>query len=52
MLRIDGKVPACHQNTNFDSCTTRLLKTAIKYSLEKPMLLNFVDLFTIFCPWL
>ena len=32
---------------NFDICTRKSGKSAIKHSIEKPMLLNFVNLFKI-----
>ena len=47
MLGIDGK--STQESTNFDSCATKLEKISFKHSIEKPMLLNFVDLSTIFC---
>ena len=36
------------QRSNFDSCAKKLLK----HSIEKPILLNFVSLSTIFCSML
>ena len=34
----------------FDNCVSKLQKTAVNYSIEKPMLLNFVDLSATFYP--
>ena len=38
------------QEANFGICAKNHKKSAIKHSIEKPILLNFVNLFTIFCP--
>ena len=38
------------QNTNFDSCAKKLQKTAVKHSIEKPILLYLVNMSSIFCP--
>ena len=37
------------QEINFDSCSGKLPKINVKYSIEKPILLNFVNLSTIVC---
>ena len=49
MLAIDGKVLS-QPPTNFDSCATNCQKSAVKHAIAKPILLNFVDLSTIFFP--
>lgn len=41
--------PTTH-TSSFGSCSTKFQKATVKHSIEKPMLLNFVDLSTIYCP--
>lgn len=38
------------EKTTFDSCATKLRKVSCEIFLRKPILLNFVDFFAIFCP--
>ena len=38
-----------NEKANFDSCARQnCKKSAVKHSIEKPILLNFVNLYTIF----
>ena len=51
MLGFDGEYPAVQPKAKF----SRLLikhgkKSAVKHSIEKPILLNFVNLSATFCP--
>ena len=51
MLGFDGEYPAGHPKAKFwhflvNSCK----KSAVKHTIEKPILLNYVNLSTIFCP--
>ena len=43
--------PATHKAI-FDICAGKSLKLAVKHSIEKPILLNFVNLTAILCPGL
>ena len=42
VTKVLSKAP---KNAKFDNCATKL-----KYSIEKPMLLKFMDLSKIYCP--
>ena len=44
MLEFDGEYPAVHPKAKF------LKKSAVKHSMEKPILLNFVNLSPNLCP--
>ena len=48
MLEIDAKYPPGNPKTNFDSCTKNCKKSAVKHSIERPILLNFLNLGAIF----
>ena len=48
MLGINGKYPAGHPTVVLENCE----KSAVKHSTEKPYLLTFVILSTMFCPGL
>ena len=48
MLRIKGKCLITTQNEHFESCAIILQKTALTHFTEKSVLLNFVNLATIF----
>ena len=38
------------QKENFDSCAKNCKNSAKRHSIEKPILLNFANLSSIFCP--
>ena len=48
-LELIGKYSACHQKKILTVVLQNCEKTAVKHSIEKPVLLNFGDLSTIFC---
>ena len=51
MLGFDGDYPAVHPNAKFLGFSAKNCeKSAIKRSIEKPILLNFVNLSPTFCP--
>ena len=50
MLGFDGEYPAIHPKAKFWHFSGKSrAKSAVKQSIEKPILLNFVDLYAIFC---
>ena len=50
-LGFDGKYPAVHRKVKFWCFLVKnCKKSAVKYSIEKPILLNFVNLSPAFCP--
>ena len=49
MLGLEGECPAGHSKSKFDRCSKKVGKTTVKHSLEKPILLSFVDLYTLVC---
>ena len=51
MLPIDGKVLSSPRKKQIlTKLTQNCKKSAVEHSIEKFMLLNLLDLFTIFCP--
>ena len=51
MLVFDGKYLAGYPNSKFWRFSGKNRKiSAVKHSIEKPVLLNFVNLSTTFCP--
>ena len=51
MLRSDGEYPALHPKANFLRFLVKICKkSAVKYSIENPILLNFVNLSPTFSP--
>ena len=51
MLGFDGDYPAAHLKAKFWHFSVKSLKKlAVKQSIEKPILLNFVNLSPTFCP--
>ena len=51
MLRFDGEYPAAHPKAKFWSFLVKNgKKLAVKHSIEKPILLNLVNLSATFCP--
>ena len=51
MLGFDGEYPAVHPKARFWRFLVKnYKKSAVKHSIEKPILLNFVNLSPTFCP--
>ena len=51
MLEFDGELPVVHPKAKFDVFWQKNCKnSAVKHSIEKPVLLNFVNLSPTFCP--
>ena len=49
-LDLMGSMQAPTQKANFNICARNLRKICCEYHVEKPILLNFEDFYTIFCP--
>ena len=49
-LGIDGKSQSTTQNQNFDNILKNCEKLAVRHSKETPILLDYLNLSTIFCP--
>ena len=53
MLGFEDEYPAGYPNANFLRFSVKnRIKSAVKHSIEKPILLNFVNLSTTFWPGL
>ena len=51
MLEFDGEYSARHPKAKFRCFLVKnCKKSAVKHSVEKPILVNFVNLSTAFCP--
>ena len=51
MLGFDGEYPAVHPKAKFWRFSVKnCKKSAVKHSIEKPILFNFVNLSPTFCP--
>ena len=51
IIEFDNKYPASHLKTKYCLFLVKILqKSAVKHSVEKSILLNFVRLHTTFCP--
>ena len=51
MLGFDGEYPAVHQKAKLSRFLVKnCKKSAVKHSIEKPILLHFVNLSPTFCP--
>ena len=51
MLGSDGKYPAHHPKAKLSRFLVKICKKSqVKHSIEEPILLNFMNLPTIFCP--
>ena len=51
MLGFDGEYPAIHPKAKFWHFLVKSrAKSAVKQSIEKSILLNFVNLYATFCP--
>ena len=51
VLGSDGEYPAVHQRAKFWRFLVKTCKkSAVKHSIEKPILLNFVNLSPTICP--